>query len=490
MAESAFEKLVAHARSEHVVVVGGGISGLVAALDCAKIGMRVTVLEASDRLGGAVAAAEVAGCEVALGATGWSTRGGAVDELVDELGLAGEVVEPVTTDVWVSTPTGVLPFPPETVAGIPANPWDPTVRRIIGWGGTWRAYLDRLRPPLTIGQEHDFGALVRRRMGTAVHQRLVAPLTRGRYGLDPSAVDVSAIAPGLSSALTRTGSLAGAAGELSAAAAESDEPPIRGLAGGMTRLVDTLAARLRDYDVTVRTAARVSGLAAAGDTWTVTVDADEDAGELSADAVILATGAAEAARLAPLSVPEMLTRELVQDVVTLVASAPPAEEPRTTVFAVDSDTAPVVASDETARWGAAGSGVRIARVTYGDGDTAGPLAALSDDVACERAARDAEAMLGFPASEIVGARRDRWVQPPSAVLRGRDEAVETVRRRVERIRGLGLVGAWVAGPGLARVIARAREEAERLRVNLLWGVHADGVTLEPDHPLDKREETP
>ena len=86
MAESAFEKLVAHARSEHVVVVGGGISGLVAALDCAKIGMRVTVLEASDRLGGAVAAAEVAGCEVALGATGWSTRGGAVDELVDELG--------------------------------------------------------------------------------------------------------------------------------------------------------------------------------------------------------------------------------------------------------------------------------------------------------------------------------------------------------------------------------------------------------------------
>ena len=43
---------------------------------------------------------------------------------------------------------------------------------------------------------------------------------------------------------------------------------------------------------------------------------------------------------------------------------------------------------------------------------------------------------------------------------------------------------------LARVVAHAREEAERLRVNLLWGTHADGVTLGEDHPLDKREETP
>ena len=43
MAESAFEKLVEHARSEHVVVVGAGIAGLVAALECAKVGLQVTL---------------------------------------------------------------------------------------------------------------------------------------------------------------------------------------------------------------------------------------------------------------------------------------------------------------------------------------------------------------------------------------------------------------------------------------------------------------
>ncbi|WP_300590765.1 FAD-dependent oxidoreductase [Microbacterium sp.] len=491
MAESAFEKLVEHARSEHVVVVGAGLAGLVAAFECAKVGLRVTVVEASERLGGAIAHAEVAGVMVDLGATGWATRNGAVDALVTELGLADEAIEPATSDVWVAVSGAVLPYPAQNVAGIPANPWDPVVRKVIGWAGTWRAYLDRLRPPLTIGQERNLGALVRRRMGAQIHNRLVAPLTRGRYGLPPDAVDVSLIAPGLGSALTRTGSLAAAAGELIAVAGDqAAAPPIRGLAGGLTRLVDALVARLGDYGVSVVTAARVSQLTAQGDSWTVTAQTVDGTQDLPADAVIVATGAADAARLVPFSVPALLERELVQEVITLVASAPAPAEPHTTVFTANPATEPVVASDETQRWANSVPGVRVARLTYGDLDTAAPTSELSDEDVFLKAARDAEALLGLPADAIVEARRDRWVQPPSALMRGRDEAAETLRARVRAVRGIGLVGAWVAGPGLARVTAHAREEAERLRVNLLWGTHADGVTLGEDHPLDKREETP
>ncbi|CAI7572433.1 unnamed protein product, partial [Penicillium discolor] len=44
--------LAARAAQKHVVVVGGGVGGLVAARECAKVGMRVTLLEGSEALGG------------------------------------------------------------------------------------------------------------------------------------------------------------------------------------------------------------------------------------------------------------------------------------------------------------------------------------------------------------------------------------------------------------------------------------------------------
>ena len=51
--------LVEAARRERVVVVGGGIAGLIAALEFAKVGILVTLFEASDRLGGVMQSAEV-----------------------------------------------------------------------------------------------------------------------------------------------------------------------------------------------------------------------------------------------------------------------------------------------------------------------------------------------------------------------------------------------------------------------------------------------
>ncbi|MET0783711.1 MAG: FAD-dependent oxidoreductase, partial [Leifsonia flava] len=62
----------------HVVVVGGGVAGLVAALDCARVGIRVTVIERAEAPGGAVATETVAGIRVDTGAESYATRGGSV----------------------------------------------------------------------------------------------------------------------------------------------------------------------------------------------------------------------------------------------------------------------------------------------------------------------------------------------------------------------------------------------------------------------------
>nr|BFF09854.1 hypothetical protein GCM10025699_11570 [Microbacterium flavescens] len=206
-----FDALVTHAHETRVLVVGAGIAGLVAALECAKVGMPVTVLEAAGRPGGTIAEAEVGGLRVDVGASCWSTADGDVDALVAELDLAPRAVSPSASATWIAglgrSGAAAAPVPADSVLGIPANPWAQDVRPFIGLSGAWRAYLDRLRPPLTIGKERNLDRLVRTRMGDAVVDRMVAPLSVGRFGLAPSHVDVAAAAPGLSSALTRTGSL-------------------------------------------------------------------------------------------------------------------------------------------------------------------------------------------------------------------------------------------------------------------------------------------
>ncbi|WP_159058211.1 FAD-dependent oxidoreductase, partial [Streptomyces europaeiscabiei] len=58
----------------HVVVIGAGIAGLAAAHGLLDRGARVTVLEASDRVGGKLLPGEIAGARVDLGAESMLAR--------------------------------------------------------------------------------------------------------------------------------------------------------------------------------------------------------------------------------------------------------------------------------------------------------------------------------------------------------------------------------------------------------------------------------
>ena len=129
--------------------------------------------------------------------------------------------------------------------GIPANPLGDDVRRVIGWRGAWRAYLDRLMPILTIGRAHSLGKLVRSRMGAAVLDRLVTPISAGVYSADPDDLDVEVVAPGLNQAMTRMGSLSGGVADL--VEERKAGGAVRGIRGGMHRLVDALVAELARF---------------------------------------------------------------------------------------------------------------------------------------------------------------------------------------------------------------------------------------------------
>ncbi|GAA1760225.1 protoporphyrinogen oxidase [Agromyces humatus] len=490
-------------------MVGGGVAGMVAALECARVGLRVTVLERSDVLGGCVGRIELDGLTLDSGAESFATRGGTVAELLERLGLAGDVVDPNPAGAWLTMPglNGTVdsaPLPKTGMLGIPANPLGDDVRRIIGWRGASRAYLDRLMPILTIGRAHSLGKLVRSRMGAAVLDRLVTPISAGVYSANPDDLDLAVVAPGLNQAMTRMGSLSGGVADL--IEERKAGGAVRGIRGGMHRLVDALVAELARFDVTVITSAEVTGLtrvqvaAPAGEAnggavevWRVTAVPSEDdpdvepaAIELTAIDVVLAAPAHTSLGLIGEAVDSWQSADewpaaASVELVTLVVDAPAlAAAPRGTGALVAVGTPGVTAkalTHSSAKWAwlAEAAGDRqVVRLSYGRAGASNPLDGRTDDEVAALALADASAILGvdLDARMLRASGRTAWRDALSHATIGQRDRVRALEDAVAAEPGIEITGSWVAGTGLASVVPHALEAAHRIRHRR---VTADGV---------------
>ncbi|WP_243061654.1 NAD(P)/FAD-dependent oxidoreductase [Humibacter sp. RRB41] len=277
-----------------VVVIGGGAAGLVAAREIARPGFEATVVESCSELGGSVARHELAGIRLDAGAESFATRGGHVAALLDELGLTDEVVTPLAAGAWLQLPGRAVPTPKAGILGIPSTPLAEDVIAAVGWGGAFRAYLDRLVPVLKIGKERNLGKLVRRRMGRAVLESLVAPVTTGVYSASPYDIDVTVAAPGLNEAMTKAGSLSGGVSMLRGSAKAGSA--VGGVVGGMARLIDALVEDAVARGAVMLTGASVVALRPAGEVDAEDASADQasptDDGATAADASVEAQIAA------------------------------------------------------------------------------------------------------------------------------------------------------------------------------------------------------
>ncbi|WP_395639499.1 protoporphyrinogen/coproporphyrinogen oxidase [Pseudolysinimonas sp.] len=243
-------------RTDVTTIVGGGVAGLVLARRLALAGRRVTILEASDRLGGQLARQRIAGVELDAAAESFGTRGGGVRALVDELGLAADVVSPAPSPAWVQRARGgAVPLPVAGLLGIPADPRAADVVRAVGRRGALRAQLDELLPSSVGSDATTVGDLVAARMGRAVLDTLVAPVARGVYSREARELPLDVAAPLLRAALREHGSLAAAVRSLRTSAPAGSL--VAGLRGGMFRLADALAAECARLGVVVETGVRV-----------------------------------------------------------------------------------------------------------------------------------------------------------------------------------------------------------------------------------------
>ncbi|AXJ11988.1 protoporphyrinogen oxidase [Arthrobacter sp. PM3] len=471
------------------LVIGGGISGLLAAREFARAGVRTTILEAGEAWGGCVGSHTVAGLTLDSGAESFATRSTAVADLAADLGLAGEIVAPNPGGAWVQLPDGPRELPKTGILGIPASPWDPEVRRSLGLLGSLRASIDSVLPASlgTAAEATSVSTLVRRRMGRRVLDRLVAPVVGGVHSADPAGLDVDMVAPGLRAGIRQHGSLAAAvAAQRRGAAAAPPEQAARqhtaqpatsgprkagsavaGLRGGMHTLVAALVADVRRQGVTLLSGTRARSVQRTAGGWRVSTERDTfDAGLL-----VVAVEGPAAVDLLGAALPELepLRPDAGPDVslVTLVVDLPALDRaPRGTGVLVAPQSPGVQAkalTHSTAKWAwlaqRTGPGKHVLRLSYGRGgasDGTGAVAAPRSDAELFSAAlADAAALLGVPVTEAAVAGWDvvRWTGALPFASLGHKQRVAAVRSACAADGTLAVVGGWLSGNGLAAIVA-------------------------------------
>ncbi len=99
-----------------VVVIGAGLSGLAVAARLVSAGRDVLVLEASSRAGGQLETFRESGLVVELGAEGFVARSRAVPALCALVGIAGSLVDQLTTDTYSVEGSELVLLPPGEAA--------------------------------------------------------------------------------------------------------------------------------------------------------------------------------------------------------------------------------------------------------------------------------------------------------------------------------------------------------------------------------------
>ena len=181
-----------------VAVVGGGISGLAAAHRLRTLlgpAAEVVVLEQRDRLGGVLRTVDLAGVPYDVGAEAFLWRRPEARALLDELGLADEVVHPAGAAPSVRAGGGTRPAAARHAAGR-TDERRPARRRAVAPPGRRVARAERDRPLAgTPGGDVALGGLLRERFGDELADRLADPLLGGVYAGRVDALGLRATLP-------------------------------------------------------------------------------------------------------------------------------------------------------------------------------------------------------------------------------------------------------------------------------------------------------
>nr|WP_296777816.1 protoporphyrinogen oxidase [Rhodococcus sp. (in: high G+C Gram-positive bacteria)] len=441
--------------SPRAAVVGGGITGLVTAYRLrTALGpdAEITVVEASDRLGGTLRTVDIAGGPLDVGAEAFIGRRPEVPALMAELGLADQLVHPAGKRPSIYSAGALRAMPAGTLMGIPARPSSmadlvdaATLQRIADEPST-ELLWDR-------GTDMSVAELVGGRFGEQVLRRSVDPLLGGVYSGLSDSIGVRAALPTLAAALD-AGARSLTAAVADALPAPSSAPVFGALRGGYRVLVDALVDATR-----ARTVLGTSVVSIRGERkgWRV-----DPIGHV--DVVVLAVPAPALAQILADTVPDASDAaagiELASSVVVACSLPAGTELPDNSgvLVATDAGLSVKAFTLSSRKWShladRTGPVLRASLGRFGD------TSALesSDEDLVETALRDLRTVTGIDAP-VTATFVQRWHGGLPQYAPGHLSRVAEIEDAVKDVPGVAVAGAWSHGVGVPACVASATRAA-------------------------------
>jgi oxygen-dependent protoporphyrinogen oxidase len=320
------------------------------------------------------------------------------------------------------------------------------------------------------GADEAIGALIRRRLGDEINDRVVDPLIGGIYAGLTDELSLERTAPVFAAAAARDASLIAALRAVRAETVSTAPAPVfYSHPQGVGRVTDELARRLGSR---VRLSTAVHAIERRGDTYRVHTSSTSDArSTIDAQAVVVATPTyAASSLLASIAAPaaDLLARIDYASVVLITMAVPkdsvanPLDGSGFLVPKCEGRSI-TACSWSSSKWAHLRSNRHaIMRVSMGHVNDARPLS-LDDDTLVAQARNDLHEMMGaFGEPEHV--RISRWPRSFPQYRPGHRERVDAIDDALRTCApSVFMCGAAYGGIGIPATILQARASAERVR---------------------------
>ncbi|RSK26339.1 protoporphyrinogen oxidase [Bacillus sp. HMF5848] len=174
----------------HVVIIGGGITGMAAAFYMQKAAekentpLSITLVEASHRLGGKIQTLVKDGFVIERGPDSFLARKRSAAQLAEAVGLKDSLVHNATGKSYVLAKDRLYAMPGGAIMGIPTQIAPFVTTGLFSPFGKARAAFDFILPRSGQTGDQSLGEFFRRRLGDEVVDNLIEPLLSGIYAGD------------------------------------------------------------------------------------------------------------------------------------------------------------------------------------------------------------------------------------------------------------------------------------------------------------------